>query len=155
MAQIGTFTRDENGAYAGTIKTLTSTSRPPSSLAPATTTRRPTIASPPTVSSSAPAGAGPLARQAPSISRSSSTIRPSTRRSTPPSSRRQGRAQAHLVAMTNHGRSAHSGAPAFPIGIMRSGERRDRRKAAHHKAGTSHNPLSASSVLSANQRTET
>ena len=23
MAQIGTFTRDENGAYAGTIKTLT------------------------------------------------------------------------------------------------------------------------------------
>ena len=88
MAQIGTFTRDENGS----LRRDDQDPHPQrqghhQALSTATATRPPTIASPPTVSSSAPAGAGPPRTRAPSTSRSSSTTRPSRLRSTPPSSR--------------------------------------------------------------------
>jgi hypothetical protein len=85
MAQIGTFTRDDNGAYArhdqdphpqrqGYHQTL----RPRQRQGARLSRHRQR-------SSSAPAGAGPPVRPAPSTSRSSSTIRPSRLRSTPPS----------------------------------------------------------------------
>ncbi|WP_247513413.1 DUF736 family protein [Bradyrhizobium sp. 157] len=51
MAQIGTFTRDENGAYAGTIKTLTLNVKATIKPRDRDNDKAPTIASPPTASS--------------------------------------------------------------------------------------------------------
>ncbi|TCL67311.1 uncharacterized protein DUF736 [Rhizobium sp. BK251] len=87
MAQIGTFTRDETGAYAGTIKTLTLNLKASIKPCDRDNERAPDFRVTAVVSSSEPAGAAPPAKRAPSTFRSSSTIRPSPLRSILPSSR--------------------------------------------------------------------
>lgn len=84
MAQIGTFTRGDDGSFTGTIRTLNITVK--ASIKPVPkgkASAAPTIGSPPTVSSSARAGARSPRTPAPSTSRSSSTTPPSRLRSTP------------------------------------------------------------------------
>ena len=77
MAQIGSFTRDDNGAFAGTIRTLALNAKTTIKPVAKETSAPPTTASPPTASSSAQAGARPPGRPARNTSRSSSTTRPS------------------------------------------------------------------------------
>ena len=87
MAQIGTFTRDEYGAYSGTIKTLTINVKASIKPCDRDNDKAPTTGSRPTASSSAQGGAEPPARPEPNTYRSSSTTRPSRPPSTPPWSR--------------------------------------------------------------------
>ena len=140
MAQIGTFTRDENGTYAGTIKTLTLNVKATIKPCDRDNDRAPDFR---VTAGGVEFGAGwtRTARETGAeYLRSSSTIRPSRRRSTPPWSR------ATRASTSSSGRAdqpigapLHGGAPLHTSGIMRRRNRRNRRQIQPSATGTPHN----------------
>ena len=84
MAQIGTFTRGDDGVFTGTIRTLTLNVKASIKPVPRRTTSRPATGSPPAVWSLAPAGSRPPRNREPNTSRSSSTTPPSPLQSMQP-----------------------------------------------------------------------
>ena len=82
MAQIGTFTRGDDGTFAGTIRTLNINVKATIRPSTGTTSGAPTTGSPPTASNSVRAGARRPRTRAPNTSQSNSTTPPSRPRST-------------------------------------------------------------------------
>jgi Protein of unknown function (DUF736) len=117
MAQIGSFTRDQSGAYTGTIKTLTLTVKATIKPCGRDNEKAPDYR---VTGNGVEFGAG-WSRTA----RETGARRPVLPSSglCIPSPGRQGRAQAHLVALTGQGRSTPAGRPPSALegpGLIRS-----------------------------------